>query len=209
MNTIAYTIGKSLYLNITNRCPNHCGFCVRYKSDTFNKDKSLWLEHEPTMDELKTAIPNPKKYKEIVFCGYGEPLSRLDIVLELSRYIKDKGGKVRIDTNGQANLIHGRNVVPELKGLVDSMSISLNAQDAATYDKLCRSIYGKAAYTALIDFTKEAKKVIPRVTMSVVGIPNVVDVEACRHIAESIGVEFRVREYYEEEYPEHEVHIKK
>ena len=209
MSSIAYTLGNSLYLNITNRCSNSCTFCVRYKSDIFNKKNALWLEKEPSLEELKKEVPAPTKYKEIVFCGYGEPLTRLDIVTALSAYIREKGGRVRIDTNGQANLLHGRNVLPDLKGLVDSISISLNAQNAELYERLCHSDYGLEAYPAVLDFIKEAKKYIPNVTCTVLNMPKVIDIEACRKIAQEIGVDLRVREYYEEEYPELEKHIEK
>ncbi len=209
MSAIAYVLGKSLYLNITNRCTNDCSFCVRHKTELFNEQESLWLEKEPTLEDLIREIPDPKQYKEVVFCGYGEPLTRLDIVVPLAKYIKEKGGKVRIDTNGQANLVHGRNVLVELKGLVDSISISLNAQNADLYDRLCRSVYGTSAYPAVIEFIKNAKQVVPKVTVSVLDMPHVIDIEACRAIAEGLGVEFRVREYYEEKYPEKEKHIDK
>ncbi|MBU0580332.1 MAG: TatD family nuclease-associated radical SAM protein [Candidatus Margulisbacteria bacterium] len=209
MDKYAYKIGKSLYLNITNRCTNHCTFCVRYKTDLFNNNYSLWLNHEPTFIELKDIVSNPKMYKEIVFCGYGEPLSRIDLVVQLARYIKKRGGKVRIDTNGQANLIHGHNVLPQLRSLVDSMSISLNAQDAATYDKICHSIYGLAAFPAILEFIKQAKKNIKKVTVTAVNLPKVVDLEKCRQITKNLGVDFRVREYYEEEYPVQEIDIEK
>jgi TatD DNase family protein len=209
VSNIAYVLGKSLYLNITNRCSNNCSFCVRYKSDVFDKQESLWLDKEPTLEDLKAELPEPGKYKEVVFCGYGEPLARLDIVLGMARYIKDKGGNTRLDTNGQGSLINGRNVLPELKDLIDSISISLNAQDAATYDRLCHSIYGQNAYRAIIDFIKEAKKYIKKVTVTVLNMPNRIDIKACERIVKDLGVGFRVREYYEEEYPEHEKHLSK
>jgi len=199
MNTITYAIGNSLYLNITNRCTNKCGFCIRYKTKLFNSKHDLWLKKEPTTDEVIKAIGDPKKYKEIVFCGYGEPLMRLDAVKEISKWIKENGGKVRIDTNGHGNLINKRNILPELKGLIDSISISLDAQDAKTYEKICHPDFGEASFDAIIGFTKEAKASIPEVELTVVGIPEI-DVKAAKKLADDLGIPFRVRTYYEQDY---------
>src|SRR3989339_1843074 len=112
MNSIAYPIDNSLYLNITNRCTNECYFCIRYKSRLFNQAHPLWLEHEPSVEEIMAAIGDPGQYEQIVFCGYGEPLIRLDTIKDISRRIKskDQSTKIRLDTNGQANLFWGKNV---------------------------------------------------------------------------------------------------
>jgi TatD DNase family protein len=192
---IAYRIRNSLYLNITNRCTNACIFCAKFKDFTV-KGHHLRLEHEPTIDEVKKAVGDPTGYEEVVFCGYGEPLIRLDLVREIAAWLKGKGIKVRINTDGQANLVHGRNILPELEGLVDAVSVSLNAADAETYQSICRSRFGDRGYEAVKDFLKEAKKVIPSVTATAVTLPGI-DVEACRRIAEELGVEFRDREYNE------------
>jgi len=193
---IAYRIRNSLYLNITNRCTNACIFCAKFKDFTV-KGHHLRLEHEPTFEEIKKAVGDPSEYDEVVFCGYGEPLIRLDLVREIAGWLKEKGIKVRINTDGQANLVHGRNILPELEGLIDAVSVSLNAADADTYQKWCRSRFGgEEAYRALKDFLREAKKHIPSVTATAVAIPGI-DMEACRKIAEEIGVEFREREYNE------------
>ncbi len=199
MSSIAYQIGNSLYLNITNRCTNKCVFCIRYKTNLFNSKHDLWLKKEPTTQEIIEAIGDPAKYKEVVFCGYGEPLIRLDTVIEVSRWLKDKGAKVRIDTNGHGNLIHKRNIVPDLKGFVDSISISLNAVNRKEYNDICRPDFGEDAFDAIIEFTKECKKYIPNVELTVVGIPKV-DVKEAKKIAEGLGVSFRVRTYYEKDY---------
>ncbi len=188
--TIAYKIRNSLYLNITNRCSNACSFCIRFHSD-YVKGHNLRLEHEPGFEELKDAIGDPRKYKEIVFCGYGEPLMRLEIVKELARWIKEQGGSVRVNTNGHGNLIHGRNILPELKGLVDKFSISLDAQDEETYNVICKPLY-KGAFKAVLEFIKEAKKHTPEVVVTVVEMPGV-DIKKCKEIADSLGVGFRVR----------------
>jgi TatD DNase family protein len=187
---IAYKIRESLYLNITNRCTSKCTFCVRFHSD-FVKGHNLRLEHEPVEEELKNAIGDPEKYKEVVFCGYGEPLLRLDVVKQVASWIKEKGGRVRINTNGHGNLIHKRNILPEMQGLVDSMSISLDAQDEETYNRICKPAF-KNAFNEVVNFIKEAKKYVPEVTATVVAMEGI-DIDKCREIADSLGVKLRVR----------------
>jgi TatD DNase family protein len=190
---IAYPIRNSLYLNITNRCTAACTFCVRYHTD-FVKGHNLRLAEEPAAVELIAQIGDPGKYAEIVFCGYGEPLLRLDVVKAVAAEVKRRGGKVRIDTNGHANLIHKRNVLPELAGLVDAVSVSLNAQNAELYEKISQPKFGIETYESVKEFIREAKKYIPEVTATVVSLPEV-DIDACRRIAEELGARFRVREY--------------
>ncbi len=187
---IAYKIRDSLYLNVTNRCTNKCSFCVRFQKN-FVKGHNLRLSHEPDEGELIAAIGDPGSYSEVVFCGYGEPLIRLDTVKSVSKWIKERGGKVRINTNGQGNLIHKRNILPELHGIVDIIFISLDAQDEETYKKLCMPVY-ENAYNSVIDFIKEAKKYIPIVTVTIVDAEGV-DIEKCKAIAKDIGVGFRLR----------------
>ena len=199
MSAITYKIGNSLYLNITNQCTNRCGFCIRYKTKLFNSEHELWLQKEPTAQQVIDAIGDPAKYKEVVFCGYGEPLIRLDVVKEVSKWLKSQGAKVRIDTNGQGNLINKRNILPELEGLVDSISISLNAQDRKVYNEICRSDFGEAAFDAIIEFAKGSKKYIPHVELTAVGIPEI-DIKGTKRIADELGVAFRVRTYYEQDY---------
>lgn len=189
---VAYRIRDSLYLNITTRCTNHCDFCVRYYTD-FVKGHNLRLKREPTFDEVIKAIGDPKLYKEVVFCGYGEPLIRLDLVTAVSAWVKGRGGKIRINTNGQGNLIHKRNILPELKGLVDYISVSLNADRANTYNKVCHPEFGEKTFEAMKDFIIEAKKYIPEVGITVITLPKV-DIRACERMAKDWGVKFRVRE---------------
>jgi TatD DNase family protein len=187
---IAYRIRESLYLNVTNRCTNRCTFCIKFQSD-FVKGYNLKLSHEPSEEELKRAIGDPSHYKEIVFCGYGEPTLRLDLIKNLAAWIKEKGGKVRVNTNGQGNLIHRRNILPELSGIVDNMSISLDAQDEETYNRICKPAQGNA-FPGILDFIKEAKKYIPEVNVTVVTAEGV-DIEKCGKIAADLGVGFRIR----------------
>jgi TatD DNase family protein len=187
---IAYKIRDNLYLNITNRCTNKCSFCIRFHTD-YVKGHNLRLLDEPTEEELKDAIGVPSQYKEVVFCGYGEPLLRLDLVKSVATWIKQNNGRVRINTNGHGNLINQRNILPELKGIVDSISISLDAHDEKTYNRICRPAF-QNAFGEVLTFIKEAKKFIPEVRITVVTLEGV-DIEKCRKIAEDLGVGFRVR----------------
>jgi TatD DNase family protein len=187
---IVYQIRDSLYLNITNRCTNACSFCVKFRSD-FVKGHRLRLTREPTEEELKREIGDPSRYKEVVFCGYGEPLQRLETVKEIARWVKDNGGRVRVNTNGQANLIHNRDILSELKGIVDRISISLDAQDAETYNRVCRPANANA-YAEVIRFIRQAKEYIPDVQVTVVELEGV-DVEKCSRKAAELGVPLRIR----------------
>jgi TatD DNase family protein len=187
---IAYKIRDSLYLNITNRCTNQCSFCVRSLTD-YVKGHNLRLEREPTAEELEDAIGDPAAYAEVVFCGYGEPLLRLDLVKELSSWIKEHGGTVRINTNGQGNLIHRRNILPELKGKVDVLSVSMDAHDEDTYDRICRPALPHA-FPAVLEFIRDAQGYIPDVQVTVVDAEGV-NIEKCKDLAETLNVPLRVR----------------
>jgi TatD DNase family protein len=187
---IAYKIRDSLYLNVTNRCTNHCMFCVRFHTD-YVKGHNLRLRREPTADELKEAIGDPAQYREIVFCGYGEPLLRLHTVKEVASWVKEKGGMVRVNTNGHGNLIHKRDILPELQGLVDSFSVSLNAQDEETYERVCKPAF-KNAYGEVLQFIREAKRYVPDVQVTVVDMEGI-DVGKCRALADELGVSLRMR----------------
>ncbi len=191
---IAYKIRNSLYLNITNRCTLSCTFCAKFKSFEV-KGHNLRIKKEPTVEEILNAMGDPLDYREIVFCGFGEPLLRLDVVKEVSRILKEKGARIRIDTDGLANLVYGRNIVPELKGIVDCISVSINAPDPKTYAIICPSSYGERAFFAVKDFILEAKKHIGEVIATCVDLPGI-DVESCRGVVEQeLGVKFRLRRY--------------
>lgn len=187
---ISYPIGTNLYLNITNRCPNKCSFCIRDTNEGVGFD--LWLEQEPTLAEISQSLKNATEYDEIVFCGYGEPLVHIDTVIAVARELKKQNLKIRVNTNGLANLIHGRNVVPELAGLIDTISISLNAENGQKYQQLCQSQFGEESFQGVLDFTRASKKYIPHVILSVVDTPDV-DIAKCRKIAKELGTELRVR----------------
>lgn len=193
---IAYPIRNSLYLNITNKCTSECSFCVKNFRDHV-KGHYMRLEKDPSANEVISAIEDPSKYEEVVFCGYGEPTLRLDVIKEVSKWVKDKGLKVRIDTNGHGNLINKRSIAQELAGLVDSISVSLNCESADKYEKLCNPVYGKKTFEEVKRFIIECKGYIPDVSVTAIDMPGV-DIEKCRQIAEKeLGVGFRIRKYDE------------
>lgn len=188
---ITYDIDGKLYINMTNRCTNSCSFCIRTDSDTFEYD--LWLDREPSVEEIIADIGDAAEYDEVVFCGFGEPMMRLPELLEVAKYLKKLNKKVRVNTNGHADLIWNRNVAPELEGLVDSISISLNAGDPEHYQQMCLSEFGERAYEALIGFAQECVKYVPEVTLSVVDVIPEDEISKCAEIAAEAGTIFRVR----------------
>ena len=192
MNTYVYKLNDALYINLTNRCTNACDFCIRNGRKGMG-EYELWLDKEPTAEEVLKEIGDPTQYSEIVFCGFGEPMIKLDELIEIAKEVKKKGGRVRINTNGHANIYHGENVVPKLAGIVDVVSISMNAPTAEQYQEICRSRYGLKAFDAMLDFARECVGVIPKVVLSVVDVLSPEDIEKCRKIAEDIGATFRVR----------------
>lgn len=197
MNIIAYPIGDSLYLNLTNRCTNACTFCVRTTTDG-GMGYDLWIDKEPTVSEMVEDIKAKgiENYKELVLCGYGEPTERYDDMLSVVREIKEYCPvKVRLNTNGHANLIAGCDVTAKMQGLIDIVSISLNAPDSKRYNEICQCQYGEDGFYAMLDFAKKAKAFVPEVILSVVDVMDKDDIEKCRKIAEDIGVKFRVREF--------------
>ena len=200
---VLYDYASGLYVNMTNRCPCSCEFCIRTMADSLGGADSLWLKREPSAEEVKEMLKEWNvgpgmlpKYDEIVFCGYGEPLERLEDVLEICRYVKQTTGlRTRINTNGLADLIHGKPTAWMLSELVDAVSISLNAASAEKYDQLCHPKFGMEAWPAILKYTQDVKSYVSDVTMSVVSgtIPRE-DIEVCRRIAEKdLGVKFRVR----------------
>lgn len=200
--TITYEYHHSLYVNITNRCSNACTFCVRNNHDTVNGEDNLWLEREPTLEEIKADFERRElsKYDAIVFCGYGEPTERMDDLLAIAKWLKAKDSslRIRINTNGHANLITGRDVTPEMAGLIDCVSISLNAENAEKYQALCRSVFGaETAFEGLKEFAVLARRYVPEVVFTVVDLMPAEEIEACRRIAEDCGAAFRVREMIE------------
>ena len=199
--TITYQVKQSVYVNLTNRCPCACRFCLRNNGSGVFGSGPLWLEREPTLEEVTASLDgwDYTRFREVVFCGYGEPTERLDVLLAAAEHLKgrDAALRVRVNTNGLSDLINGKPTAPLFAGKVDCLSISLNTDDAAEYLDLCRPKFGAAAYPALLAFTKEAAAVVPEVVMTVVGEP-VTSVEKqarCRVLAESLGARLRVRPY--------------
>ena len=194
---ITYETGSGLYVNLTNRCSNACDFCVRSYGNTIYGN--LWLEREPTVEEIKESIfaRDRAKYTEIVFCGYGEPTERLADICEICREIRKRSDiSIRINTNGHSDLINGRDTAADFAGLFDVVSISLNTSDPKIYKEMCRPKFGGGSHMALIDFAANVKNYVPRVVLSVVDTTiTPEDIEMCRGIAEDIGVEFRLREF--------------
>ena len=189
---IAYRIRDALYLNLTNRCTNQCCFCVRQR-DPYVKGHNLSLDHEPSAREIITAVGDPSLYNEIVFCGYGEPLLRLETVREVARWLKERHARVRVNTNGQASLFHERDVVAELSGLVDEYSVSLNASNRDEYNRLCLP-QNPGAWDAMLEFIRRARESSADVSVTAVAMPGV-DMEGCQALARDLGVPFRSRAY--------------
>jgi len=192
MNQISYQIEDRLYLNITDRCTLGCSFCPKNCGSMDLHEYDLSLDHRPSAQEVIASIDDPASYSEIVFCGYGEPTLRLNVLLEVSGYIKDNGGKVRINTDGLANLVHKRNVLSELGRCVDTLSISLNGQNQEVYDRHCLpSMSG--SYQAMLEFLQLAPQYIQNVTATAIEGLEGVDIVACEQIASDYGVGFRKR----------------
>lgn len=197
--TILYKVHNNLYVNLTNKCPCACTFCLRQTRDHMEDSGVLWLEKEPTVDEVIADFANfnMDDYDEVVFCGFGEPTERIDVLLEVAAYVKKTYNKpTRINTNGLGNLVNGRDITPELKGLIDTVSISLNTPNKERYYELTRSKFGIGSFDAMIDFAKEAVKYVPHVVMTTVATTITKEEEAeCQRICNNIGVKYRIRPF--------------
>ncbi|MFC1736889.1 TatD family hydrolase [Candidatus Hydrogenedentota bacterium] len=193
---IAYPIRDSLYLNITNRCTNECTFCVRNARYDV-KGHDLLLSREPTIDEVMAALPvDMTDYCEVVFCGLGEPTMRFDDLKEIARRLKAMGMRTRLNTNGHGDIINERPIAQEMVGLIDEVCVSINTASAVEYNSLCRPQFGESTYERTLGFIRSAQKHIGDVTLTAVASPGI-DIEACRTLAQSLGVKFRRREYNE------------
>ncbi len=195
MNTYVYEFDGNLYLNLTNRCPNNCEFCLRQFKDGV-AGSELWLKREPTLDDIIEDISlfDLNKYSEVVFCGFGEPMCNLSMISQIGPYLKNKGKKLRINTNGLGNLINKMDNVPKLiKSYIDFISISLNASTPEMYQEICRSQYGEQAFFEMLKFAKQCVDEGINTTMSVVDFVGEEEIEACRKIVEQTGAHFRVR----------------
>jgi TatD family-associated radical SAM protein len=172
---------------------------LRQNRDTVGESGSLWLEREPSADEVKAEFSkwDMDKLDEVVFCGFGEPTYAVDVMTDVADFVKKTyGKKIRLNTNGQGNLINGRDIVPELAGRIDTISISLNNPDAEKYQEIVRSKFGVAAFDAMLDFAREAVKCVPQVVLSTVDTTIThEEEERCRKICEDIGAIYRIRPY--------------
>ena len=196
--TITYEVEGALYINVTNRCTNNCEFCIRKNGDGAYGSDSLWLEREPTEDEILDSVfsRDLSVYREIVFCGYGEPSIRLDVIRSVAVKIKEKCSlPVRINTNGHSSLYHGYDTAPEYKDAFDCVSISLNTPSPERYDEICHPVKA-GSFEAMLDFAREVKKYVPSVLLSVVkDFLTTDELSECHRIADDLGVTLKVRDY--------------
>lgn len=197
MNTILYEVHHNLYVNLTNKCPCACTFCLRQTRDHMENSGSLWLAHTPKLPEVLAEFEkfDMSKYEEVVFCGFGEPMEALDVLLETARFVKEKYQKpIRINTNGLGDLINKKEVAPLLKGLVDTVSISLNTPDAEEYMNLVRPKFGEGSFQAMLDFAKKCTEHVPNVVMTTVATTlSKEEEERCAEICRNVGASYRIR----------------
>ena len=197
-NILVYSLEDKIYINLTNRCTNDCIFCLRKDKDDVCGQK-LWLDSEEfTSEDVIKQLKNFEIPKEIVFCGYGEPLLKLDILKEVAKYIKDNypNTKIRINTNGHANYVYKHNIVPELIGLIDEISVSLNGSTSEEYDELSQPKF-KGAYDEVKKFIKACSESGIKTDTSIVDgyKGRRLNVKKCEEISESLGAKLRVREW--------------
>jgi TatD family-associated radical SAM protein len=202
--TIAYEYHNSLYLNITNRCPNLCVFCIKNKWNMDYRGYNLKLLKEPSVEDIKVDVEKNflnKNYDEIVFCGYGEPTMRWDTAKEFIMAVRSGSVKsvppkirIRINTNGLGNLINKRDITLEMKGLVDALHISLNTRSREQWVKLMQPFndYRDNGFDSVIDFIKRAKESVKEVIVTAVELEEV-DIKAVENLANLLGVGFRRR----------------
>ena len=205
MNTYVYTIYGNIYINLTNFCSNACEFCVRNHESTMDGrvfgshsgegDYDLWLDREPSYKDVTDILDKMdfSRYKEMVFCGYGEPSARFDLVEMLCVYAHERGIKTRINTNGQGNAILGKDIAPRMCRCIDTINVSLNATDAQSYDRLCHSVYGEKAFDIMLDFAKECVRCGGNVVLSIVDCVPPEQLQKAAEIARDIGAKLRVR----------------
>lgn len=196
--TIVYEVGSNLYVNITNKCPCKCIFCIRNNGDGAYGSDSLWLEREPSAEEIISTLKKVdfKKYSEIIYCGYGEPTERIDVLVETARFIKENGGPpVRINTNGLSDIINGRPTACLLEGAVDTVSVSLNAGTKEEYLRVTQPLFGEVAYEAMQKFALECKQYVKNVMFTVVDIIGEEQIKAAQEMADKLGIRLRIRKY--------------
>ena len=196
---ISYEIGGKLYLNITNKCPCNCTFCIRNNGDGAYGSDPLWLEHQPTIDEVIANLKTRDldSYEEIIFCGYGEPTCELEILKTTAAYIRSVSKTpIRLNTNGLGNLINKRDIAPDFEGLLDTVSVSLNASDSEAYDKVTRpSFKGVNCFEEMLKFAERVKLFVPNTMLTVVDVIGEEEIAKSQAIADKVGIQLRVREY--------------
>lgn len=198
---ILYEVYENLYVNMTNRCPCACTFCLRQTRDEMNHSGSLWLEREPSVEEVIAEFDkfDMSQYKELVFCGFGEPTERLEDLLKVAAYAKEKFHiATRLNTNGLSDLLYDKDTSPMYEGLIDTVSISLNTPDKEEYLKLTRSKFGIESHDAMLRFAGNVSKYVPNVILSTVATTISEEEEArCREICDKLGVTYRIRPFEE------------
>lgn len=198
--TISYEVGNNLYLNLTNKCPCACTFCIRNHADGAYGSDPLWLEHEPSMDEIKADLDKREltKYDEIVFCGYGEPTERLYDIVEVAKYLREKGcQKLRINTNGLGEAINETSgeTAKLLCETMDVVSISLNAPTEKEYMEVTRPKF-KNGFSLMCDFVSDCvKEGKAEVIVSIVDVIPQEQIDASRELAEKLGAKLRIRTF--------------
>ena len=196
---ITYEVESGLYINITNKCSNRCSFCIRNNGDGAYGSDSLWLSREPSQEQIVESVLSREisKYSEIVFCGYGEPTYRLDVMLAVAAEIKRHCNiPIRVNTNGHSDLIFGRSTTESFSSVIDSVSISLNAPTMEKYNEICHPVYKNEAFDAVISFAKNVKNYVQNVYFSVVrDFISEDEIEKCKEIAKSLGIPLKIRDY--------------
>ncbi len=196
--TIAYEVGNKLYLNITNRCPCACEFCIRNNGDGAYGSEPLWLEREPSVSEIIEAIKQTdlQKYEEVVFCGFGEPTERLEDMIEVCKYLKSVNSpKIRLNTNGLSDLINNKDTAAMFADMFDIVSISLNTSSAVEYEKLCHPKFGLQSFDAILKFASSVKNYVPQVVFSLVDVIPQQQIDECKEISQNLGISLRIRKY--------------
>ena len=197
-DTYVYALDGNLYINLTNKCSNGCDFCVRNERTSYY-GHYLWLKNgDPTAEKVMSACNgygDLTRFKEAVFCGFGEPTYKVAEMVALCDYFHDKGLKTRLNTNGQGNLINKRDITPDLVGKIDFVNVSLNASCVEKYQPICRSQFGESGFTGLIEFAKLCRKNGIACRFSIVDCIGEEEVEACKRLAESVKVPLYVRKY--------------
>lgn len=199
---VIYSIGKSLYINITNKCNCRCVFCVRqYRDDMVGIDLKF-RNGEPSCEEIIDIFKDEdlSPFEEFVFCGFGEPLMRFENMVKLAEFLKATypDTELRLNTNGLGDLINNTSTLEVLSGILTSTSISLNAHNSEVYALYTRPAYdADVAYNAVLKYIKDSVKAGLKTTTTIVYGPrlNKIDSVECRKIAQNLGAEFRIRPY--------------